>query len=500
MPQTKLKATAVPNGQTQPEDVAHRNSVTNHSPRRQFWWAILALTIAAVIRLAAARRDLAIDEIWSLWFVRHVTRNFVQIFALRHDNNHLLNTMILFGMGPNLAGICYRLPAVLASIGSVWLAGRIAIRQGGFPACVTAWVLVGSSYLLILYGSEARGYSYVILFAYLSWFCLLRTETSGRWIDATAFAVSACLGFLAHLTFLYCYAGFCVWTIWKWLRKPTWSLALAHVPPFAIAACLYLFFIRGMGIGGGPETSVISAIISTLSIIAGGPQFGDGALVAALLMTLLLGFGFVRLWQKDKATATCYVTIIILAPAAVLMMTGHSLIYPRYFLVPVAFALLLISHTIASWRHAGCIGRTGQVAIIGAYLVGNLWWTARLLDHGRGDYSQALAWIATQVQEGPATVSSDHDFRNGMIFEYYAARLWSSGSPLRYVAQQSVPQQGTDWLILHDFEGDPPFPEIVTDRAGNQYRLERTYRHHSLTGWNWWIYRRAKRINLPRKN
>ena len=478
-----------------------RNSMPNLSSRPsdqesvsdsffwQFRWTILILGLATILRLAATLGDLAIDEVWSLWFVRTWIRSIASIFVLRHDNNHLLNTFVLYIVGPNEWGICYRIAPAVASILAVWLSGRIAIRQGGSPSRLVTQVLVGSSYLLILYGSEARGYSYAIFFAYLSWLLLLRTQEQGRWLDAGAFAISASLGFLAHLTFLYCYAGFCAWVFLMWLKKPNWILPLALIPPFIVAFGLYTFFIRGMAIGGGPETTVASAVISTLSILAGGPLYDDGAFVTAIVVLIVLGIGFVQLWQSDQVMTACYATIIFLAPAAVLGVTGHQLIYPRYFLIPVAFAVLLIGNVLANLWKSRTKGRLISMGLIVGFLAGNGWWTALLLNHGRGDYSQAISWMV-QTSSSPATVSSDHDFRNGLMFAYFSTQLWPKDPPLIYIDQRNVPPQGTEWIIRHNFDGDPPHPKFMTDSFGNGYRLERIFLHHSLTGWNWWIYKR----------
>jgi hypothetical protein len=457
---------------------------------------LAAVGLAGLIRIAAATGDLYIDEIWSWWFVRNVTKRFVDLLALRHDNNHLLNTMIMYVLGTDVPGMWYRIPAVLASIGTVWLAGSIAGRHGGFAAQVTTWLLVGGSYLLILYGSEARGYSYAIFFALLSWEFLQRAAETRRWGDAAVFSLSCCLGFLAHLTFVYCYAGFCVWTVWTWWRKPAWALSVAHLLPMLTAAWLQLFFIGGlfspkMAIGGGPETDLFAAVISTLSLIAGGPLTGDGTLVAALSVLILIGVGLVELWRQDRAVCVCYLTIIVLAPAAVLMLTGHALIYPRYFLAPVSFALLAIGQGVSRWWRASATGRIGLISVLAVSAALNGWWTIRLLDHGRGDYLQALKWLTSQVPDGPIVVSSDHDFRNGMIVSYYAPRLGPSASRWQYVEQRFLPPEGTPWVLLHDFEGDAPYPDVVTDRYGKPYRLERAFRHQSLSGYNWWVYRRA---------
>jgi hypothetical protein len=247
-----------------------------------------------------------------------------------------------------------------------------------------------------------------------------------------------------------------------------------------------------MAIGGGPPTTLFSAILSTVSLTAGGAPAGDGALLAGLAVILLIAIGLLQTWRKDPALATNYATIIALAPAAVLGTGGAEFLYPRYFLVPVAFGLLVIAPVIAGWRRFAIPGRVAQAAVLAAYLSLNGWWTIRLLDHGRGDYSRALTWMADQSPDKIATVSSDFDFRNQTLYDYFAHRLGLDGVRLRYVDQRHITASGTDWLIRHNFEGDPPIPEFVNDGFGNTYRLERVFRHQSLSGWNWWAYRRVR--------
>jgi hypothetical protein len=450
---------------------------------------LLIVALAGALRLAAASGDLAIDEIWSWWFVDQMIRRLSDVVALRHDNNHILNTIVIYALGPDVAGIWYRIPAVIASTAAVWLGTRIASRAHAKSGDATAGLLIGASYLLILYGSEARGYAYLVLFAYLSWFCLVRIGANGRWWDAIGFAIGASLGFLSHLTFVHAYAGFLVWTVCQY-RSPRFRLLLAaHALPVATAISLYLFFIRGIEIGGGRTTTPSSALLSTVSLIGGGPLSGGLAWTAALLVTALLAWGWARRWKRDRAEAACLVTIIAVAPAIVLLSTGHSLIYPRYFLIPIAFALLVIGDLVAAgWSHRA--GRLASLTACGLYLMANGAWTTRLLDHGRGDYSRAILWMAEQSPDRDATVASDHDFRNGMIFHYYAPRLGSVASRLHYVEQPDVPGSGTDWLILHNFEGDAAYPPGIRDRYGNLYQLRETFRHHSPTGFSWWLYRR----------
>jgi len=451
------------------------------------------LLAAAVIRFLAAAGDLALDEIWSLDFVRNHLHHFLGVFSFRHDNNHLLNTMILALLGADLPGLWYRIPAVIASIASVWLAGLIAARRHGKVGTIIASLVTGGSYLMILYGSEARGYAYAVLFAYLAWWSLVRLVENGHRIDAVVFTCSSCLGLLAHLTFVYCYAGFCLFTLWKFIQRPRWDLVLVHLPPLVVVAVLFLWFVPGMSIGGGPETSTLAAISTTVSMVGGGPLSGDVALVVGIVLVLLLVYGLAVQWQTDAAATMCLSITIFIVPAAALALTGHSIIYPRYFLIPIVFALLVISDTLAHWWRCGGSHRPFVLLMLVAVGIGNGLWTWSLLDHGRGNYSATIRWMAHNSDRTLSTIASDHDFRNGMVIDYYLKRLWSVDPPLRYISHAEFPPQGTDWLIRHSFEGDPPMNSLQIDPFGNRYQLERTDQNRSVTGWNWWIYRRQPR-------
>ena len=94
----------------------------------------------------------------------------------------------------------YRIPSIVAGIGTVVVAGLIGCRRGLTNAWI-AMVLIGFSYVLnsIQIGQDL---SFLVFFSFLSYYCLDTYLTTGRWLFAGLFAVSAILGFLSHLTFV----------------------------------------------------------------------------------------------------------------------------------------------------------------------------------------------------------------------------------------------------------------------------------------------------------
>jgi hypothetical protein len=96
---------------------------------------------AAVLRLAAAANDLWFDEIWSLWLIAREAQAPWDLFrgGMRHDNNHLLNSLYLYWLPPHLPPLAYRLASVTAgtaAVGMAWLLGRQRSAASGRPRAV----------------------------------------------------------------------------------------------------------------------------------------------------------------------------------------------------------------------------------------------------------------------------------------------------------------------------------------------------------------------------
>ena len=76
--------------------------------------ALLALglfVIGLALRLAAGHNPLWLDEIWSVELARQASSVYEIFTRFRVDNNHLLNTLWLYSIGPADVWILYRLPS-----------------------------------------------------------------------------------------------------------------------------------------------------------------------------------------------------------------------------------------------------------------------------------------------------------------------------------------------------------------------------------------------------
>src|SRR5215472_16226408 len=122
------------------------------------WMAVGSFAIGIVVRMLAAHNDLWFDEIWTLQLLRERAHSFGDVFTnIKHSNNHHLCSLWMWLVGQDASPLVYRLPSVLASIGTIVLAWLIGLRQSRLVGC-SAVILTSWSYLLIHFGTEARGF------------------------------------------------------------------------------------------------------------------------------------------------------------------------------------------------------------------------------------------------------------------------------------------------------------------------------------------------------
>ena len=476
---------------------------------RWLLWCVAILVAAAVVRFYASLDDFWLDEIWSWAFAGQLSSAWDILTKLRHDNNHYLNTWLIYEIGPNAYPVMYRLPAVAAGVGMVLLSGLIASRRGRLAA-FTAMLLIAGSYLMIHYTSEARGYAWGMFFSLLSLFLMQRSLEKNRPGTDLAFGLSAIGGFLGHLTYLDCYLPLAIWSVghdWR-NRVPTGRLLARllrrHAAPVLFLLWLYRVNLQQMALGGGGTANAIDVILSTLSLTVGGPEFGPltvvvGLVTAAVLLTCLAASP-----GRGSIPRGVYLGVIVLVPGALLIVTGRGVLYPRYFLVPSLFALLLFADRLSRLAQRGRNGKAVYGLVLIGLLASNAVQTARLIRLGRGGYQAALRLMAEQTRGPTLTVGSDHDFRNGLVIEFYRMHMPDLFDPrlpntkrLLYFPLNRWPPEGPEWFLRHSQEPDPHPRQTITDRVGNHYELIRIFPYAGLSGWNWMLYHNRNRPMPP---
>ena len=498
---------------TQSPPVSPGETTVARAPAAFYWTLGAVVVVCGAVRFACLFNDLWLDEIWSLRLVEQLKSPAEILTRLWHDNNHPLNSLWIYLLGPGRAGWTYRLLSWLTGSATVGLAGLIGRQQfqrlhpgeAAAPAQgagIFTAILVGGSYFLIHYSSEARGYAPAVGFSFLAIYALWHSagRTTSAW--AAVYGLSCVLGLLAHLvTFQVMLAGL-AWSMaqggrnWSRWRDRIVHLVCWHLGPWLFLGIYYLGFVRRIEIGGGPRLA-LGDVLGTLAAFSLGLPGGMGAWIALPVVLGVTLLALVLLWRRDRATAAFFAVGIYVAPALGVCSSRFVLLYPRYFIVSAALALLLAGYLLARLWNSGGLGRWASVIVLGGLLAGSDIRTARLLRDGRGQYQAALRYIAERTPPGTITVSSDSDFRNFGVMDYYAQAV-GPGHTLHYYGSNQLPPEGPQWIFVHRLDESTPVPGSELNVAGRwHFQLERVFPHAPLSGWEWYVYRNLDPSVLP---
>lgn len=458
------------------------------APASRLGWLALIVVLAGVgVRLHAASGEFWLDEIWSLQLAgQHSAAEIA--FELRHDNNHLLNTLWLKAAGEPSHWIVYRLPALLLG----WLTIGLMAWVGRDRVEAACGLLVGaSSHLLIQYGSEARGYGPMIAFALLAVGALQRALRDGGWRWSVLFAAAASLALLWHLTFVHVYAGLLVATLLAWRAGRAWRPLLAmHALPLLTLGWQASQVLRGIQIGGGVERPLPTVLADGAAWTLGLPLAGPWPQVALAALALLALAGLAWLARRRDPAAAALATTLALSPTAVLAIVQPALVYPRYLLPCWVAAQLLLAWTAAAlWRRGGLARGLAGLLLLG-FVAGNALHSARLLDRGRGGTLAALEQLQASTLRGEVTLISNADFEAGQLLAYYS-RYLEATPRLRFLRRDAWPRGGADaYLLLGVAHPAEPPPQAIRDLHGNRYRLLQAFGTSELSGHTAAIYKR----------
>ena len=469
----------------------HRTSKTDTAiPRerlltpRQFV-AVLTLIViaAAAVRVAAALGELWLDEIWSLNMSRLLTGPASVLTDLHHDNNHHLNTLLLRLLPEQAGFVLYRLHSLAAGVGTVVVSMAIA-RRAGQLAAIAAGVIAGASFVLILYSSEARGYSLAVFFAFLAVLIAERFMATDKPKWALAFALVTVAGLLSHLTFVHAYVGLLAWTGWRLRFRDTgrtWvkAAALLHLAPLLTLAVLYWIDVRHLQFGGAPVRSLGSVVASALSLSWSGLDVTVLALAA-----IALGIAALRELRRSGSDLWILFLVTMVSPAATLFLVETDQLFERYFVVSLSFLMLSLSWLVA---RVGRRSVTAAVVLLAGYVLANSVNTLALLRYGRGSYQPVLATIVARTVRPVITVSSDDDYRHGVMLNFYRSRV-RGAEQMQYQSGAVLLPPGPEWVLKQSQK--PGFEPAPTIRPGEgyEYRLIEFHRSAILSGWHLALY------------
>ena len=319
-----------------------------------------AIALAGLaLRIAAARGGLWTDEAWSVIYAAQARDPLGVFLRINHDNNHHLYSLWLQAIGPAASPMLARAPAILAGSLASSSRQRSSARRSRTAGIVAA-LLFAVTPALVAFGSEARGYSMMLLAA-LTMLLLVSDALDGRpargadwWLG-----VIALLGMLSHMTMA---APVGIAALWVYFERRAELGPAAALPatarlmgPALVATVSVILFVftaaalspTGMRLGGYQPFSAphYAAALDDLALWSTGLSAPWLWSIPLLLGAGALGIAVQRpMWLGSRALL--YALLILAVPLAAAVIRPGNTEFARYYLASAIGLLLFISDWI----------------------------------------------------------------------------------------------------------------------------------------------------------
>jgi hypothetical protein len=457
---------------------------------------VLALTLAGfVLRLLCARGDLWLDEIWSLQNLAPLHRADEIFYAISQDNNHFLNSVWLFLVGPDAPPQIIRLASIVFGSLTIPVAAKLSLRAGR-AAALAAAALTAFGAIFVHYGSEARGYAGFLLMLFCAaeaLECYLDDPKSRR--HRLGFAASVALGSLFHIAMVEAAAVLGAATLARvGLRANSLKETGAAARDLAVAACIGVLPVLTCLFAGALFTQKIQFGVQVPFSFAGLADGFAGMLDATLglsrgypaylaLPVALLWIGLMLLIVRPDRRILPAFTIFV-PPFIAMLVQLPNVHIPRFHLIATLGLVLLVAGCVELfWRSRRPFLALAMICVL---LAANVGADVELLERGRGDYRTL---IASMESGGAGTYASNMEAEVNRTIRFYDARLGGGLMPAPEADWCKAPPV---WYVLSDDpEGEAATRTFGPAACPTTFRLQHVMLPAALSGLRFALYRRA---------
>jgi 4-amino-4-deoxy-L-arabinose transferase-like glycosyltransferase len=234
--------------------------------------AVLLGVVALAIRLAHVRQTMRHDEAYT--FLHYASAPLsVALSDYTYPNNHLFHTLLVW-ISTRLFGsseIAIRLPAFVFGMLVVPATYRLARRFADRGASLLAMALAAVWPALVLYSTNARGYSFITL-VFIGMLLLgdeiVERDTRGRWV---ALAVLFAMGMYTAPFMLYAGGAVLTWILVEKARRDGIAAARALLPGIVASAVLTAVITVLVNVPAVNRTGLAS-LVANKYVTALGPR------------------------------------------------------------------------------------------------------------------------------------------------------------------------------------------------------------------------------------
>ncbi len=461
---------------------------------------ILGLLFLVLLRFLAVRGDFWIDEIWSFSNIVKLDSLDKIFTSIRIDNNHYLNSIILWILFKfNLLSLA-RIPALLASISLLFFI--INSHSKDKIKLLLSLILMGLSFPLIHFGTEARGYTYLVFFAYLSLSKFQKeTKTSRNYFLFHSFQI---FGFLSHLSFASMALSMAICYFIRLMNKgqnivrASLNTIRFEAPTLIFLIILYFIDLRHIKIGGGPNRAPLK-FLGDLSDLYLSRELALA--ISLFLLTILLVLKSKEFFTQadSKTREKIFITFLVslISPVFSYLVTKYYFLnntpYPRYFLLGYfIFIYVLIDACKFHFMSPKPFSKTLVKAFLLVFAISNFWNYSIFLKYGRGQYSKAINYIVDNSPNDIINVGIKNN-RDLRLFNFYSESLHPFNKIFNpsLIATPLIKVKGDDWYIEGQvFKGFEEKTELLIPGIG-EFKLIKTFPSALFSGSTWMLYRKS---------
>jgi hypothetical protein len=368
-----------------------------------------------VLRTLAAQGGLWTDEAWSLVYAQQAGDALGVLTRINHDNNHHINSWWLQLVGPEASPMLMRGLSIITSSITIWVAAAIGFRRNRVSGVITA-ALFALSPIMVVYGSEARGYAPMMLaLMIMIWRIDIWLDDQSGSKPALLLTLCALLGSFSHLTMLPALAMLGLWVFLAVVQRQSFVNA-TKIAADLLAPALTVSFLglcavimiaswseTGLQVGGYIPfawplfASALGELLTLSTGIGYAAQQSFWAILAMAAMGLAMLF---TPWRVPVQRKCFYAALIITMPVVVVILNLGNSQYARYYLPAAAAILLLLAEWIGQLTNQRTRTRIGGIGVLLLILGLALWQNYLLIGSQRGHPELAVHIIAKADPQG----------------------------------------------------------------------------------------------------
>nr|WP_294851541.1 hypothetical protein [uncultured Sphingomonas sp.] len=446
--------------------------------RHRWGWGIAAAALVGVIlRVAMGRGGLWLDEAWSVVMAHDAGGPIGVIAGIHHDNNHPLNSWWLQIVGPAAPPLLARGLSIICSTLTIFVAARVAGRRSNLAGVMAAFMFAVSP-MLVLLGSEARGYAPMLLA--LMWMIdRLDHDADAPSLTQGAMIFAAAMGTLGHFVML---PSLFLLAAWQALAAPgRWAsrvqFAAARLGPSIAYSMMVVVIVIGLAWSVQGGLTIGSATPFSWGRFALGladaVHFSIGVGPWALLLVPLLLMIAPPAQRRDLALWGCLGLGLPIAAALFHPANSHI---ARYYLPSVAALLWLLAIRAGSVRRL----RGLAVAAVGLLVAASLATDAQLIRARRGEPDRPVALIMEQRPAGARLLLASE-----RLSAPVKVAIWQKNADLAVTGPACAP---ADYLLV-DLEEGAAAPVLI--HCGQRWTLADWRPSPYRGGVGWALYRQS---------